>query len=562
MNDALRYLVVTGFKGSVKHKLRRLKQPKYLLAMLAVIAYFGLIFGPQFFLSGNEAMKTPILHTQLGALAMVVLQLALPWLTAGHKGGLGLTPAEHDVLMAAPLSNRAVVAYRLMKYTPQLIFTTLILAVIFTARHGLLSLAISLIGVFFLMYLGAAMAVAVTQLVSRLDKARAWLLRIAFFLLLFAPLLAPVPLFMQGYGFVEVLDAVFAGEGTTIVLYPYVLMAQAAVPETFRQALPGFGLLVFTAGMLSEIAMRIRAGSANPQAGTTSSNYDKMVAARRGRAMTRDKDVKKPLFALKPFGRAWRALAWKSMVSTTRGIPLAAIIMVINLVIMGGVIASTMADEGVAMALALLAVILTAMITLMASAVFREDLRGDIEHLDMLKALPLNGRNIIRGEVYGPAVIVGVMASLCWLFGMGVAIGSPPDGVPRIDIAIIGGVVLLHLIPLQVLLYACDNLLAAQMPAWMMIPKGEGNAQVNGMENMGQNLILMLIKLFAVLLASVIPGGILAGAIWAAIEMKQLWPLIPAGIVSAGLFLVAAELVITLAGSTFERIDSAIELSG
>src|SRR5690606_21423327 len=64
---AFAYLTITSARNSVRQKLRRLRNPRYVLAMLFVIGYFGLILSSS--LRGQEAPAGFMLRDEVLVLA-------------------------------------------------------------------------------------------------------------------------------------------------------------------------------------------------------------------------------------------------------------------------------------------------------------------------------------------------------------------------------------------------------------------------------------------------------------------------------------------------------------
>lgn len=120
MLRALLYLRLTSLRNRVRVQLQRLRQPKYLLGTIFVVAYFwffffrhsgarGVTFGGAnpFALPGDLAP----LFTALGALALSVAVI-LMWLLPDEAPGVKFSEAEIAFLFPAPLSRRSLIHFK------------------------------------------------------------------------------------------------------------------------------------------------------------------------------------------------------------------------------------------------------------------------------------------------------------------------------------------------------------------------------------------------------------------------------------------------------------------
>ncbi len=118
---AFRFLIVRSTANKLRSQLRRLKNPRYALALLFGLGYFWLVFFnrgarhngqgmPSSFIDGVSALFLPLL---LLVLAVYV------WLFVNDKSALAFTPAEVSMLFTAPVSRRALILYKLARSRPR-----------------------------------------------------------------------------------------------------------------------------------------------------------------------------------------------------------------------------------------------------------------------------------------------------------------------------------------------------------------------------------------------------------------------------------------------------------
>ncbi|HEV7714409.1 MAG TPA: putative ABC exporter domain-containing protein, partial [Steroidobacteraceae bacterium] len=151
---ALLYLQLTSLQGRIRSRIRRLKQPKYLLGAVVGAAYIYFFFihrARAGYGNGNGRYGNPgpgrtpnidfasdLLPTvaSLGALALLVV-VALSWILPRAQASLAFSEAEIAFLFPAPIRRQTLIHYRLLKSQLGLALTSAILA-LFTNRWSFL----------------------------------------------------------------------------------------------------------------------------------------------------------------------------------------------------------------------------------------------------------------------------------------------------------------------------------------------------------------------------------------------------------------------------------------
>jgi ABC-2 type transport system permease protein len=139
MAGALLYLRVTSLVGQVRSRLRRLQQPKYLAGALVGAAYVYLTFirrahgvHPGYRPGAGGPGVPPealALLPEVGALLLLIAVLA-NWVVP-RRAALAFSEAEIAFLFPAPVNRRMLVHYRLLGSQLGIVFSALILTVIF-----------------------------------------------------------------------------------------------------------------------------------------------------------------------------------------------------------------------------------------------------------------------------------------------------------------------------------------------------------------------------------------------------------------------------------------------
>ena len=108
---------------------------------------------------------------------------------------------------------------------------------------------------------------------------------------------------------------------------------------------------------------------------------------------------------------------------------------------------------------------------------------------------------------------------------------------------------------------AVQNLAALLFPGWVSL----GMERQRGMSMMGQNLLLSIAHLLAMLLAA-LPAVLLAGTVWAVLHLllglgaTTIWELPLLALAAALPLLLAAGLLVRFAGQAWDRLDPSKEI--
>jgi len=137
---ALLYLRLTTVRNIALSRLRRLKQPKYLIGAIFGLLYIFYLFGIRIaagFASsqhrGGAGTVTPEnaqMFEAVGALILFFL-VFLGWVFGRERASLIFSEAEVAFLFPAPVSRRKLIHYKLIKSQVTILFTVLVLTIIF-----------------------------------------------------------------------------------------------------------------------------------------------------------------------------------------------------------------------------------------------------------------------------------------------------------------------------------------------------------------------------------------------------------------------------------------------
>jgi len=562
MIGALVYLQLTSLRNALSQRLRRLRQPRYLVGAIVGLAYFYFFFFRHFFAGHGRptlhigglpalAVDWPALFEPLGALALFVV-VAIAWILPTNRAALQFTEAEVAFLFPAPVARRTLVHFKLIKSQLAILITSLFLA-LFSNRWSFLGgnaaihaagwwLIFSLIN---LHLLGASFA-RERLLDFGLDPARRRLIAFGVLALLGAAtwlglrhtLTPPTdadfagPEAMLRYG-----QAVFAAPPLGWVLWPFRLAVRpflATDASAFLWAL-GPALLLLAGHYLwvvrSDVAFE-EASLALAQKRT-----ERIAAIRAGHWRGPASPVKprREPFALATRGPAPIAFLWKNLIAAgplyyPRSWLTVAIVGVVGTLwlnrdplyrpfvqVIGG------ASLGIG-----------AYALLLGPMFFRRGLNLMLTRLDVVKTYPLRGWQIVLGEMLTPiALLTAFEWLLLTLAALGVqTISRKFAATPFLPGAGAVGVGLL-VPPLGGMMFAIPFAATLYFPAWM----GTGSPRSGGIEAMGQRLIFMIGQLLVFIVALIPAAALFAGIFFLVKWLVGMATAIPLASIAAALVL-------------------------
>lgn len=564
---ALLYLTLCSAKNRMRVRLRRLREPRYLAGLVVGILYFYFLLyrrgrpGRQGALTALLSVRDPIVLA--GSVALFVLiALAWAWPSSG-KPALMFSRADVQFLFAAPFTRRQLIAYKVLRTQAGAIVSSALVTVFFrppSVEGGWMFFAgIMIVTATLIVHVtGVSLSRASLRQHGASGLSRQWL-PLGVVLAAVAVLAGTVAADWTRLGMLDrpadvarELQRLGSAGPARVVLWPFTTLVRlplAASPGEFFRTLP-FALALLALNFL----WVLRSDAAFEEA--SAELAEKVARVRRG-----DDPGKKRVRALpKPFtlalsGRAETALLWKNLISLGRYSTrrLVATLLPIAGVIVGVLASSGAGRRGIAEGLAILCLMLAAMTIVAGPMMIRNDLRQDLANLEVLKAWPVSGAVIVRGESLAPAA---VLSALSWLFIIGAAALSSRlllglgigTAAGRLSYVVAALIVAPGLIVTQVVV---QNGVAVMFPAWISV----GATRAHGLDMMGQRMLMlagtMVALVFAVVPAAVF-GGLAALAVYFATSLIPV--ILPAAIVTAVL-LVECLLATEALGRIMDRTD-------
>lgn len=528
MIGAVLYLTRRTLANSLRRRVARLREPRYVLALAMGLLYFYWIFARP---GGARLGRPSLAEADRAALETLLAWLllgfvAVNWVLGQSRTPLPFTRAETQFLFTAPLTRRQVITFKLLRLQLPLLASATISVLLFSQGHITPARLLQAAGTW-LAFTTMSLHFAAASFV-RANLAEHGITGVRRQVVVLGVLLGVVGLCAWSIRdalpalsraadvgvseFFAALGALSDRGALKAILFPFRLAVAPVAARTgaaFLAALPG-ALALLAAHYLWVVRSAIHFEDVAIE--DANRRARRLAAARRGRFEVRSGSGKlaRPIYPLRPVGSAAEAFLWKSVLAVTRQIG-SRLLVVLGLGVAAvALLASSGASQPGSGRLAAGGVLMVygGMAVLFGPRVLRQDLREDLLLLDVLKAYPVRGRDIVVGESLGLTALLTVFV---WLSaGLGFALMMPAltaTASPPLWIVIAVGAAVL--VPGVVLVQVAGlNGFAVLFPAWSAL----GTQVSAGVERLGQQIVVMVGSLILLLLV-LIPAAIAAGII-------------------------------------------------
>jgi ABC-2 type transport system permease protein len=561
------FITFASFKNRVISRVRRLRQPRYLVSTLAGLAYLWFVSFRHFF---ANASRQRLVMTGIGAdLASVVL-LALmigAWALPGDKGGLEFSEAEIQFLFPAPLHRRQLLLYKIIKAQLPALFTSIVLAVVGFRRSNFVGVWL-MFGVLSIYFILAALGRARLRLagigffarvaiVTVTLAAISWFLSVQFGEAGFAASLRTLNP-RNPIAAAATVDQPFRRPAVAALLFIPRIFANTAFPTsllqlaTYGSAVIGMGVLFFF------IATRLNVSFEDASIASSQARFERREKMRDQQAgrFVRFKRLPPP-FTLKPEHGPLVAIFWKNFIAALRISSAWITLLVTPFMVIA--LKSLSGSDFFSASTALLCLVMCAVIPLFAPDIFRQDLRYDLVQAEVLKSFPISGERLVIAEMAAPLFIVAALELVLLTFTSVVMHFTPSTdrftffSSPQFIV-----VAMLFAVPICAAQLLIRNAVAVYFPAWAVRSK----ENVGGFVAMGQRIIILAGNLL-VLSGLLIPAAIIfLPALWIAYHFFGGSSLVLgiATLPSAALLIGEVWFGIHLVGQRFEALDASNEI--
>jgi hypothetical protein len=183
----------------------------------------------------------------------------------------------------------------------------------------------------------------------------------------------------------------------------------------------------------------------------------------------------------------------------------------------------------------------------------RNDLRGDLLKLDLLRSYPLRGWSVVIAEVAASTVMLTAIQLSLLVIAYLAFLGNQtmmPDLEERTLLLLIAVV---YLPGINLLGMLIQNAAALLYPAWVRL----GTGRSGGVEALGQNLLMMMAFVTLLALTLALPAALAGGSFLLLRPLLGGWAALPATVLALGTIAFEAALIVEWLGGVFERTDSA-----
>ncbi|HEY7613650.1 MAG TPA: putative ABC exporter domain-containing protein [Gemmatimonadales bacterium] len=558
--SALAYLAVRSARNRILRQVRRLRRPRYAVALLLGVAYLWAVAARQRPSSSEPPDVSPAVIELLAA-AGVMLILAYTWLFGSDRRALAFSRAEVTWLFPAPVTRAQLIRYKLLRGQFVVLFNvllwTFLLSRDLTGGPWRRAAAIwILLTTLALHRLGAAL-LKTSLWEHGVAAVRARAISLVAVALVVALALADtahaLPGLRQAWDaglrqFLLAASDVAARPIPHALLLPTRLMVRPMLADGWADW--GVALLPAVAILLAHYLWVIRSDAAFEETAAAAA----LARARaRPHARRTSRFSARPVPHLAPHGWPAGALLWKNLVAVLRAGRAR------NVTIGMLVAAAVIVGLSLAGASATLLEIAGWMAAMWAGFLFvlgpqwiRNDLRTDLARLAVLRSYPVRGAAVVGAETAGStasltALQLGLLA-LAWLGFWGGHVTDPPRAVQT---AVLLGA--LALLPgINYLGMLIQNGAVILLPGWV----NPGADRPIGVEALGHNMLIMsgfLLILAALLL---LPAAA-ALAILTGLERFGWWSAPPAALAALALMALEARLLLGRLGRLFEATDPA-----
>ena len=564
------YLLLRSGRNRLARQLRRLRQPRYLVALVLGLGYLWVIVLQQRPTAAvAHAGRTGWIELA-GAMALA-LAVGWAWVFAAERRILAFSPAEVTFLFTAPVARRQLVHFKLLRMQLVVLFNTLLWTLLLSReRFGvsgwlrtatvwviLTTLSLHRLGASFVRASlaehgrsGARHRVVSLTLLVVVLGASAWAALEA------RPAIAAG--WEEGIGpFLSALAAAAEGPIPRALLLPFRLLVAPLAAES--AAAWGRAMGPALAILAAHYVWVVRSDAAFQEAAVEESlRRAQRLASQPGQLRRAAANPRvSPPYRLKPTGPPAEAIFWKNLAGVVRtGRPRAT---AVGFVVTGAVLgALSFRTEGhLAEIAGWFAAMWAGFLVVVGPQWIRSDLRGDLPKLELLRSYPLRGRSIVAAEVAASTVVLSALqlgvAAIAYLAFLGNRVM-----VPRLDARtalLVGAVVLLPAVNLLGLLI--QNAAAVLFPSWVHL----GTGRPGGVEALGQNMLAIVAHLLVLAVALLAPVAAAALVLLSLRPVLAWWVGVPAGLAALLVIALEAATAIGWLGRVFERTDPGSALS-
>ena len=559
MIGPLAYLAARSARNRVVRQLRRLRTPRYAVALLLGLGYLWAVLAQRRPSTGPPEVSAQTI--ELLAAVGVTAVLLWTWVFGADRRALAFSRAEVTWLFPAPVTRRQLIRYKLLRGQFVILFSVLIWTFLLSGgwtgtgpwrRAGaiwilLTTLALHRLGVALLRRSLLEHGVAGV-------RSRAATLTVLALVVTAAGLdvVQALPALRGAWdiGLREFLAAANAAAHRPVpaaLLLPARVLARPMLAETWADW--GRAILPAAAILLAHYAWVLRSDTAFEETAAAAA----LARHRSGRGPGPERRfTARPLPRLAPAGWPGGALLWKNLAAVVRTGRARG--MVLGFTAVALAVALLSLGEGGTTLLEIvgwLAAMWAGLLLVLGPQWVRNDLRTDLSSLALLRSYPLRGSTVVGAETAGSTAVLTALqlglAGIAYLAFQGADVQEPGPGLRT---AVLLAAVL-FLPAINFLAMLIQNGAALLLPGWVRV----GPDRPIGVEALGHSMLLM-VGFTAILAVLLLGPAAVGGMVFLGLEpLAGRWASVPAAL---GALLVAAlesRLLLARLGRVFEATD-------
>jgi ABC-2 type transport system permease protein len=559
------YLTWRSAYNRISRQLRHLRSPRYLAALLLGIAYLWfMILGQRPTPTAGETPNPEVVEL-LGALALLAA-VAWGWVFGVERRVLTFTPAEVTFLFSGPVSRSGLIQFKLLRSQLLILFNALLWTLILSRERFGVSAWLRVISIWVILTtlsfhrLGASFVRTSLaehgRLALRHRVVSLVILGLVLIALTWSVADALPGIIAAGHGELPSLLRASAEAAqhpvARAVTYPFRLMVRPLAARTLTEWVAALWPALIV--LLLHYMWVVRSDSAFEEtAAELSLQRARALYQNTTRSRAGGYGISRPVLRLGTSGWPAGAILWKNLVAVTR----TRRVRNAALTLCGaGVIVTALSfdpDGNLAEIAGWLAVTWAGLTIMTGPQYVRNDLRGDLLKLDLLRSYPLRGWSVVLAEVAASTLMLTIIQFALLTVAYLAFLGNTtmvPDLEERTLLLLASFVCLPAINMLGMLI---QNGAALLFPAWVRL----GSGRMAGVEALGQNLLMMIAFFTLLCVTLIVPVTIAGGGFLLLRAVLDNWAVIPA--TALGLLVVGFEaaLIVDWLGRVFERIDPA-----
>ncbi|MEK6374106.1 MAG: putative ABC exporter domain-containing protein [Acidobacteriota bacterium] len=510
-----------GTRNRIVQRLRRLRDPRYLIGAVVGLAYLWFAFfrNTRGLSARRPAFTGDLLVDILGlvVLAMMVLAWALPQ----DSGGLQFSEAEIAHLFPAPLRRRDLLLYKIIRAQPQALGSAIAFFIFGWRRSWLIGVwaALSVLSIYFIFVaLGRArLKLMHIGFIARLVIVSVILTALANFAIKDVIKRHPIRKTATHADVMRLIDKPFRTGAVNAALFVPRFFSGAAVaptPATLATSvagLAGLGFLFFVLAARMNVSFEEASIVASAK---RAARIERMRSRQSGKM---EISVRRfgPLFRLAETGTPEVAIFWKNVIALVRtGFGIIVLMLVLAVLMIG--IAVWSHEETAYTVIGSMFLFMAAFFPIAAPQMFANDLRLDLARSEVLKSYPLAGDKLVAAEMAAPLFAIGALNALFAVCGsvlirLGEHSGRLAQfaGTPQFVVT-----VLILTLPVCAVLLLIRNAMPLYFPAWTMRPADDPRSFVT----IGNRIVVLFANLIALAIALIPAALVFLPSLWIAVK--------------------------------------------